>query len=240
MSILLDLIVSAVLIFFVVRGASKGLVRTLCGLAAVVVAVMGASFIAKTASPMVGEAIQPRLAAAIEERLDQEIQTRVPDLSGALDSSTDGASLPLQSVLDTLKDMGFYQDLIDKAEDALQQGMTAVAADTAARAAASMAQALAYRILFSLSFALILLLWGILSHALDLMTRLPVLHSLNQAGGALLGLLEALLILFVVAWLLQSLGQLIPEETVEQTYLLRLLMGHDPISLLDGLSALAG
>ena len=60
MSLVLDLIVVAVLALFLWRGASKGLVASLCGLLAFVVAFAGAGLAARTLSPMVADAISWR------------------------------------------------------------------------------------------------------------------------------------------------------------------------------------
>ena len=87
-------------------------------------------------------------------------------------------------------------------------------------------------ILFLLGFFLILLAWRLLSRALDLVARLPGLHFLNKTGGALFGLVQGCIILFVAAWLLQFFGQMLPRELVEQTVLLKFFMTTNPFSLL--------
>ena len=69
--------------------------------------------------------------------------------------------------------------------------MTSVAASAAAAVAAAIAQSAAYLILFLLGFALILIAWKLISHALDLVARLPGLHFLNKTCGALFGLVQA-------------------------------------------------
>ena len=72
--LIFDLIIVIVLIIFAVHGAYRGLILSLCGLLAVVVAFVGAGYAARSLSPMVAQALEPRFAAAIEERLDAEIQ----------------------------------------------------------------------------------------------------------------------------------------------------------------------
>ena len=109
--------------------------------------------------------------------------------------------------------------------------MTAVAASAAAAVAAAIAQSAAYLILFLLGFFLILLAWRLLSRALDLVARLPGLHFLTKTGGALFGLVQGCIILFVAAWLLQFFGQVLPRELVEQTVLLKFFMTTNPFSL---------
>lgn len=235
--LIFDLIIAVVLIVFAALGAHRGLILSLCGLLAVVVAFVGASFVARTLSPMVADALEPRFAAAIEEQLNQQIQDSQihTDLSsGAEEVSPD--SLPLQDVLNALRDMGFYETLINRVDQAVEDGMTQVAASAAAQVAAAIAQSAAYLILFLICFVLILVLWKVISHALDLVAKLPGLHFLNKGLGALFGLIQACILLFIAVWLLQFFGGILPREAAEHTYLLRFFMSADPASLLSGLS----
>ena len=188
-----DGLVLAVLLIFACIGARRGLILSLCGLLAFVVAFLGASFAARTLSPVVADALEPKFAAAIEEQLNESIRQQA---------------------------------------EAVESGMTAVAASAAAAVAAAIAQSAAYLILFLLGFFLILLAWRLLSRALDLVARLPGLHFLNKTGGALFGLVQGCIILFVAAWLLQFFGQMLPRELVEQTVLLKFFMTTNPFSLL--------
>ena len=124
-------------------------------------------------------------------------------------------------MLEILENLGLYDTVAGAVEDAVQGGMTSAAADTAAAVAASVAQSVAYRVIFAVAFALLLAAWGVLSRTLNLMARLPVLHFLNKTGGALIGVIQAFVILSVAVWLLQVLGHAIPQETVQQTWLLK-------------------
>lgn len=237
-AILFDIVLLIVLAAFTIRGASRGLLLSLCGLVAVLVAFIGAGFLAGTLSPKVADYLEPRFASAIEERLDQEIAGAeiLPDQSEA--PRTD--DIPLTEILNILKDMGFYQSAVDAVNDAVEQGMTEVAANAAAAVAASIAGTVAYMILFVVFFVLILIIWTLISHGLDLVARLPGIHFLNKTGGAVLGLVKGCAILFLCAWVLRYLGKVIPEETVEQTHLLKFFMTTNPVALvLGGLAAAA-
>lgn len=223
-----DGLVLAVLLIFACIGARRGLILSLCGLLAFVVAFLGASFAARTLSPMVADALEPKFAAAIEEQLNESIRQQAEAGEAAVLSPDD---VPLEGVLDALREMGFYETLINTVDRAVESGMTAVAASAAAAVAAAIAQSAAYLILFLLGFFLILLAWRLLSRALDLVARLPGLHFLNKTGGALFGLVQGCIILFVAAWLLQFFGQVLPRELVEQTVLLKFFMTTNPFSL---------
>lgn len=224
-----DGLVLAVLLIFACIGARRGLILSLCGLLAFVVAFLGASFAARTLSPVVADALEPKFAAAIEEQLNESIRQQAEAGEAAVLSPDD---VPLEGVLDALREMGFYETLINTVDRAVESGMTAAAASAAAAVAAAIAQSAAYLILFLLGFFLILLAWRLLSRALDLVARLPGLHFLNKTGGALFGLVQGCIILFVAAWLLQFFGQMLPRELVEQTVLLKFFMTTNPFSLL--------
>lgn len=232
--LIFDLIIVILLILFAVRGAHRGLVLSLCGLVAVIVAFIGAGFAARTLSPMVADALEPRFAASIERRLD-EAMADSGQPSGTPETGEDGQDYPLQDVLNVLRDMGLYENLIDTIDDAVDRGMNEVAASAAARVAAALARSAAYLIIFLLGFLLILFVWKLISHALDLVARLPGLHFLNKTLGALFGLVQCCILLFIIAWILQFFGSVIPQETVEKTHLLKFFMTTNPFSLLGRL-----
>lgn len=54
------------------------------------------------------------------------------------------------------------------------------------------------RLAWILSFTIILILLSVIVHMLDLITKLPVLKSINRLGGLIIGLLEGV----IVVWLL--------------------------------------
>ena len=51
-----------------------------------------------------------------------------------------------------------------------------------------------------------LLAWFLLSHALDLAFKLPILAEINLAGGLIIGLVKGGLLTVVLVWLGQVIG----------------------------------
>ena len=223
-----DGLVLAVLLIFACIGARRGLILSLCGLLAFVVAFLGASFAARTLSPAVADALEPKFAAAIEEQLNASLLAQAEAGEQAALSAED---VPLEGVLDALREMGFYETLIDAVDRAVESGVTAAAAGAAAAVAAAVAQSAAYLILFLAGFVVILVGWRLLSRALDLVARLPGLHFLNKTGGALFGLIQACILLWIALWLLQFWGDVLPAGAAEHTRLLAFFLTHSPLSL---------
>ncbi len=227
--LIFDLVILAVLAVFTIRGAMRGFVLSLCSLLAVVVAFVGAGVLARTLSPVVAQALEPKFSAAIEAQLEETIHASRGDASAALEE------LPLSGVLELLREMGLYDSLIDKVDRAVEDGLTHAAAGAAAKVAAALAQSAAYQIIFAVSFFLLLIAWQIVSRALDLVARLPGLETLNKSMGALFGLLQAWIVVCILAWLLRF-GNLVDQETVQQTVLLRFFMEFSPLALLGSLA----
>ena len=68
--VIIDIIILAVLVLFLVLGAHRGFILTLCSLAAVLVALVGASFAADALAPKLADTLEPRLAQTIQESLE--------------------------------------------------------------------------------------------------------------------------------------------------------------------------
>lgn len=215
--ILYDLVILAILAFFLWRGWRKGLLLSLCGLVVVILALVGANFIADTAAPPVAKALQPKLAEVIEENVDDYIATHYDDLTPA-------------NPWDALREMGgIYAMCADSVEDAIGQfSRNLDLSEQYAIAAGRVAERLAHHILFAVAFVVLFVLLTLLLHALDLVAKLPGLHFCNGLGGGLIGLVKGVLVLFVLVTVLGiSFRNLFDPEVVEKTYLCKFFVEHN-------------
>lgn len=222
--IVIDLILAAVLVLFIWLGSRKGFILTLCSLVAVIVALVGANLIADALAPKVAQAIQPRLEQSIRESLEEK----------ALEVGMDTDDI---DVLAILKDKGgLYEWAADSVRDVLDSSnFIPSAASIAANAASALAEQLARGVIFFAAFLLVLVVWFFVSHALDLVSKLPVINSLNHTLGGVIGAVKGLIVLYIAAWILCSVTGTISTETAEQTYLLSFLLSHSPLDLVSSL-----
>ncbi len=226
MVLLADVAIVVVVAVFALLGAKRGFIRSLCGVIAVVVALVVASFGAKALAPRVSAALEPKFSEAIEARLNEGMASAVEHGKNQLEEGV------LSGVLDFLKDIGVYREMADATQKAIEKGMTSVAALAAARLAATVAEAVAFPLLFFLLFLLAMLAWSLISRILDVIFQFPVLSGLNQAGGGILGALKGLVVVFLVVWLLNQIGLLPPEEELERTFLLEFFANTNPLTLI--------
>lgn len=231
--ILIDVLIVAVLVFFAWRGERKGFILTLCSLVAVLVAFVGATLITNAAAPKVAEYIQPRLEQSIQENMGEVLQ-EIPD----------GGSFEIADILASLREKGFVSKWIADSIEASLQDIDATSytreflksivtmATGAAKPAAALAGQLSRSILFPIVFLLLLIAWFFISHALDLVSKVPVVNSLNHGLGGAMGLIKGVVVVYVAVWLLCGpVGAITPQMT-QETHLLRLMTQYDPIGLL--------
>lgn len=225
--IIYDLIIAAVLLFFVWLGYRKGLVLTLCSLLAVFVALIGASILSNALAEPAAKAIEPIVAERIQESLTEAIQsTEFASVDGGV------AQLPeevdLAGVIEHLKETKLFQGFAEAFQKAVDSGVAQVTANAAQSLAHYVAVQIARMVIFAVAFLAILIGWWFLSHALDLVAKLPVLSTVNAWGGGAVGLVKGALIAYIAVWLLR--GSYIPLAAIEDSYLLKFFATVNPLS----------
>lgn len=99
--------------------------------------------------------------------------------------------------------------------------------------ARELVESFAYAILYVLLFLALGAVLHVASLGISMLLRLPLLSSVNTLGGALLGLLEGMMVVWLLIWLAPRLGIALPAEN---TYLLHFFMTVGPMGLLSSLS----
>lgn len=224
---IIDLAIVAILLASYLRGRKKGLILTLCGLAAFFVALFGARFFSQQLSPMAADALTPHFSSMVEQNTDL-------DSTGQLDQLlTEGEGENL--LVDVLKAVGLYEPFADSVRDLLGQQAANAVTDAATALARAIAEVVASVVIFILAFLLILVLWFLLSRLLNLAARLPLIRGLNRLLGGILGLGQGALLLFFAAWTLRLCGGVIPAEIVDASTVLKFFMTANPISSFTGI-----
>ena len=203
MSYFIDIVIVLLLAFFAWRGAVKGLVLSLCGLAAVFVAFFAAQVISDAFCVPVANIIRPVINQSLQEAA-QEV--------GNIAVGGEESGYTVSDLLNFLKESELFQgfsEFIRQSvnDDALEQGSQSplnALADYLSRGIAKV-------VLFGIIFIGVQIAWFLASHALDLAFHLPILSEVNLAGGLVFGLVKGVLLIIVLVWLGQVSGA-VPAE----------------------------
>lgn len=222
-----DLAILAILIFFVWLGYRKGLVLTLCSLLAVFVALIGASVLSNALAEPAAKAIEPAIVRSIHNTVTSYYQ-RSPAETSSEDEEAWLAQLPLEEVLEPLRESRFFQGFADAFRQAVDERASELITHAVRELAHYVAVQLARTTIFAVAFFAILIAWWFLSHALDLVARLPVLSTVNAWCGGAVGLVKGALIVFIAVWLLRD--SYIPRPALEHTCLLKYFATVNPLA----------
>lgn len=223
-AVIIDIVIVLVLAGFTVYGAKRGLFQSLAGLMIVVVALVGAAIIAGTFAKPIAKAAAPVVEKHFAEKLDALLE-ELPEEVGVPENTEGTVDLP---------EDGFLTDMMDDVGTVLED-----AADSAGKAASAavenLIESFAYGILLILAFVLLLLLLRVLCAAMGLITKLPGVHGLNALGGAVFGLVEGVLLVFLAVFMLQNLGVSLDTAALQEAHILRIFRENTPISILMSL-----
>ena len=224
--VIIDVIMAVVLIAAVIYGAHRGLFRALAGLAVVIVALVGAAIIALAApaarlvTPLIREQIETKVDEAMA-RQSQEVQMPEEDVDEGF------------AIEDLLALMGLDEDVRNSLASQTQEKIQDTGVSLVMAVVESLAQSILYAALFLVSFVGLTILLKLLIRAMDLVLQLPGLHLVNALGGAVIGLIEGALVLFLAIWVLRRFGVSFETDTVSATHILRFFATHTPLSALS-------
>lgn len=216
-----DILIAAIVVIAALRGKRRGFILTLCGFLAIFVAFIGASII----SGLLAEPVAAMLRPVVEKTVLSVLNSRAA-VETAEAQALSAVQLPLSAVVGALHEVPFFSGLTDTFQSALESGAVELAGSAALALAEYAAGQLARIVLFILAFAAILIVWWVMSHALDLAFHLPGLNFLNRFGGLVLGFFQGIVLCFILCWLL--LDSYITPAMLDGSFLLPYFCGENP------------
>lgn len=212
---LIDVIFLLFLLACCLSGYRRGLIMSLGMLLILVLSSLGATVAQETLTPKAVAAIEPQVQQAVREQLgvaveDQTQQTM--DEAGDIEFSIGGQQTKLEDFVGLLDALGI--DVEAKVTEQTDQALAPMLDAAAEAMAKAVVEPVVKLLIYLAAFLILYLLLHNLALLLNIVDRLPVIHTLNRAGGAIVGLLGgflALSILTVVCcrtgWLSEGLGQ---------------------------------
>ena len=218
----IDAILAAVLVGLVWLGAKRGLMKSLAGVISVGAAFFGASWCANRFVTPVSRWLEPLLRESIQQKLSGQDGADAGELLSAFAFDTHSLEKILEDVAQRVKETG--ESVFSAAMEWLTLSVTAENTDS-----------IAYGIVYAAAFIAILLVVWLLLKPLDLAGKLPLVRTVNALGGALLGFIWAVLLLFAAVWLMQRFNWVVTPELIRDSILLKFFAENNPIGLIAAL-----
>ena len=214
-SVILDVVIVAVVIILSIIGKKRGLFRTLAELVSYIVGWIAASVLAKKVSVAVAEWLRPWVEGKLEN-IAEDLLACV-DLEQGFEEMI--SSLP-EGLAKLFLDAGFAGKL--------EQLILGNVSFDFGPYVEELLQNIAYMLSFIVLFLIVMFFLRFLIKALDILTKLPVIHQLNAAGGVLIGALKGLVLVLLLLWLAGETGYLVPREAMTHSYIVPYLQDVFP------------
>lgn len=210
-----------ILLISVIAGAIRGFIKTFFAAFSVIIALI----IAVQAGPYVGKVIQHTpiytgIAGHIEEKLNAQTDVVADKVSDQIDVIT-GYKIPefIKEALIENNNSQIYEAL----------GVYDFNEYVASYMACLVINAVSFLIVFMLAFLVIKVIEG----ALNLISKLPVLHGINMAGGLICGLVHGFIIVWIIGVVIMALAWTSPgqwaSEQINSSTILSLIYNNNLI-----------
>lgn len=201
----LDVLILLALSVFVLSCYRKGLIMSLCVLVSLVVACVGATAAQRALSPTVEDWLRPRVEDVVEKQaagwVDEHVDDAMED-AGEAGIRVGGKELTINDVKELLEGFGIpVEDSVHNAADRVSEPLVEkLSVEITDLIVTNLAKALVWLMTFSLLY---LLVSGVLL-IVNAVDKLPVIHTLNHVGGAIVGLLGGVLLIVAAVYAMEQ------------------------------------
>lgn len=227
-ALIIDGALLALLLIGYLIGAYRGLFKSLMGFLTVFIALIGAVLLADALTEPMTDFVMPIIEERVTERLSVPEGLTMGQFFSGMASSNSATNPTFSEWFGKLDKWGAGDRFFGEFRDS-----TANAAQTAVHA---LVASIIHTVLLLLWFVILFIALKLLTRTLDHVFDLPVLKTLNDVGGGVLGLLETVLLIYLALWLAPHFGVTFLHDNAEHTYLLKFFLTYTPLTLIASLT----
>ena len=232
MFIVIDLILLAILAFFIWRGYKDGLVVGICGIIAV--------FISLFAGNLLANAYYADFTGVLEPFVTGIVDGAVSDATSSKEEDNAFIVAP-ENRMDTywisfaaLRNLGISENAAEQIAGDVHEEETRVGRALCDKLTEKLCEKLMFVAIFAIGFTLVFIIFSFVGNLLSLSLELPGLELANTIGGVITGMIKGILIILFLTCICRYFGILLGEELIRKTFILEWLMNSNPIALLIG------
>jgi hypothetical protein len=260
-TVLVDVLILAILVYCGWVGCKKGLILGICNLIALVIAIYAANLLAVTYSGEFTGALSPFLSSMVDNAVVEVVRSETSDEpaadgEGLIASLIDGATADddededTSTVVDyrdagtvreitvkTLQKLGITEGAAEKIAEETEAELEDDVASPAIKQIITekLCDVIAFVALFAVAFMLIIIVFSVIENVINLEFRLPNMRYIDCISGTALGLARGFLAVLLVGWVMRYMGLLFKEDAMASTVFLKLAMNSDIISHMIGI-----
>ena len=233
MRAVIDLVLLAIIIISIWSGYKKGLIMGIAALLAAIISLYGASLVSQAYSYEVVPVLRPFVSGYIQNRMENEVleDLGIDDTSLSVEDVLSGdPSLRHDFCAACYASTGIYADAADQMATEAEEYAAANGATIQESVVEVFCIRAAYVAGVALVFIVLLIALTALGNIPNLSFKIPNMDTLNDAGGAVMGLVNGMVYCILLCWALRFLGLVIGRDTLENTILAKFFISIDFIT----------
>ena len=230
MHTLADILIIAIIAFCAWQGYKRGILGGIVAIVFIVVSVYGAGIMASAFSNEFTNMFRPFISGWLD-RVEVEAAEEVApwDLRGRSTEDLFRLEPGIEPVVarQAFLELGVHESRADqfveryldereRGDVSFNRAMTEVSVTT-----------FCFLMVYIIAFLLILIGLTVIYNVIHLSFKLPGLKLVDDIGGGILGLIQGLLLVFMLSWALGFTGLLLPEDFLEQTSVVEFFVARD-------------
>jgi len=234
LSIAIDIVLVLIVAFSAWRGCKNGFIRGVFGVVAIILAIIGAGFIAKTYSSHFTGILEPFVSGIVDKAVTdvRNIGSEPEKQTGT--QNNDNTKSVYDISYSALRNIGISDGASQLIAEKVGGTIDTAGQQMSANLTSTLSSALAYIAVFAVAFILIAIILAVIGNLLKLAFSIPVIDKSDKLIGLILGIIKGLLIILTLAVVIRYVG-LIPAETVEKTTILKYILNINPLANILGI-----
>lgn len=233
MRAVIDLVLLAIIIISIWAGYKKGLIMGVAAMLAAIISLYGASLVSQAYSYEIVPVLRPFVSGYIQNRMENEVleDLGIDDTSLSVEDVLSGdPSLRHDFCAACFASIGIYEDAADQMATEAEE----YAAANGETIQESVVEVFCIRAAYVAGVALLFIVFIAALTAIgnipNLSFRIPNMDVLNDAGGAVMGLVNGAIYCILLCWALRFLGLVIGRDTLGNTILAKFFISIDFIT----------
>lgn len=230
MKLVIDLVLLAIIIISVWTGFKKGLIMGIGGMIAIIVSLYGACLLSTTFAYEIVPALRPFASGFVERQMNGTVLENMGLVNTELsynDILDEDPALRHEFCYECYRSVGIYDDAADQMATEAEEYADAQDADIASAVVEVLCGRITYVAGIVLCFMVILIILTAIGNVTNLSFKIPNMDILNDAGGAVAGLIKGIMLCILLCWGLRFTGLIIGTNTLSNTFLGKFFINID-------------
>lgn len=238
MSILLDLLLIAIILFCGWRGFQTGIINGICGILAVIIALYGANLVSSVYSGEFSGMVDVFVGGMVDSSMsdiliwDEDEDTEDKPVV-ALDDNQKSDVYSLSYAI--YRQLGLFEGTASDLAREVEGKVDEVGREMAAEAALLLCIRITYVALSTIVFLLILIIFSAIGNIFDLSFGIPGHENINHIGGAAAGVVKGIMLVLVLCSVGRYFGIFMSQDTITETWLFEKLLVSNKIASILGI-----